>query len=68
MKADVKNHGTAATRTHLKGGTMHRAFEAYIRLKYGRRYSLEKDCEGIYVRETVRRMYEVWCDCKRKYH
>ncbi|WP_439040368.1 hypothetical protein ACSJLR_002799 [Serratia bockelmannii] len=43
---------------------MNKAFEPMVRLKYGSRYSLERDLEGYYAREIVRRMFEVWCHCK----
>lgn len=39
---------------------MNKQFEAMIRRMYGSRYSLERDMEGNYAREIVRRMYEVW--------
>lgn len=44
---------------------MNRAFECYMRLKYGNRYDLTRDVDGLYCREVVKRMFEVFCDCKR---
>ena len=46
------------------GYPVNKAFEAMVRLKYGSRYGLERDLEGYYAREIVRRMFEVWCHCK----
>lgn len=43
---------------------MNRAFECYVRLKYGNRYDLTRDQDGMYCREVVKRMFEVWCHCK----
>lgn len=43
---------------------MNKQFEAMIRRMYGSRYSLERDMEGNYAREIVRRMFEVWCAAK----
>lgn len=39
---------------------MNKQFEAMIRHMYGSRYSLDRDMEGNYAREIVRRMFEVW--------
>lgn len=43
---------------------MNKQFEATIRRMYGCRYSLERDMEGNYAHEIVRRMFEVWCAAK----
>lgn len=46
---------------------MSSAFESMVRLKYGRlgfQYRLDKDIEGYYVSEIVRRMWEVYRMCK----
>ena len=40
---------------------MQNAFESWIRRNYGNRYDLTKDTDGFYCRETVKRMFEVWC-------
>lgn len=39
-------------------------FETMVRNLHGDRYRFEQDQEGYYVREVVKRMYEVWCTCK----
>lgn len=43
---------------------MNRAFECYMRLKHGDRYDLTRDQDGMYCREVVKRMFEIWCHCK----
>ncbi|HDI3023781.1 TPA: hypothetical protein PL523_004345 [Cronobacter turicensis] len=43
---------------------MHKAFEVWIRKRYGNRYDLTRDGEGVYFREVVKRMFEVWCHCR----
>lgn len=43
---------------------MNKAFERYMRQRYGNRYDLTRDVEGFYCREIVKRMFEVWCHCK----
>lgn len=46
------------------GERMNKAFERYMRQRYGNRYDLTRDVEGFYCREIVKRMFEVWCHCK----
>ncbi|WP_199257297.1 hypothetical protein [Pantoea sp. BAV 3049] len=43
---------------------MNKAFETMVRMKYGDRYDLTRDMHGYYCREVVKRMFEVWCECK----
>lgn len=43
---------------------MNKAFECYMRLKHGDRYDLTRDQDGMYCREVVKRMFEIWCHCK----
>ncbi|MDE9545303.1 hypothetical protein [Xenorhabdus bovienii] len=43
---------------------MNHRFESMVRRLYGTRYSLERDIEGYYANETVKRMFEVWCEAK----
>lgn len=43
---------------------MNRGFECYMRLKHRDRYDLTRDVDGLYCREIVRRMFEIWCPCK----
>ena len=43
---------------------MNKSFEAMMRLKYGNKYDLTRDLDGYYAREIVRRMFEVYCECK----
>ncbi|MEK2481899.1 hypothetical protein AAAA28_01550 [Providencia stuartii] len=43
---------------------MNKKFEALMRRKYGNRYNLTRDIEGYYANETVKRMFEVWCEVK----
>lgn len=43
---------------------MNKQFEAMSRRMYGNRYSLERDMEGNYAREIVRRMFEVRLSAK----
>ncbi|WP_272928271.1 hypothetical protein [Escherichia albertii] len=43
---------------------MNKAFERYMRQRYGNRYDLTRDAYGFYCREVVKRMFEVWCSCK----
>lgn len=46
---------------------MSQSFEAMVRLKFshlGFQYRLDKDIEGCYVSEIVRRMWDVYRDCK----
>lgn len=40
---------------------MNKGFEFYMRRTHGDRYDLTRDMDGFYARETVRRMFEVWC-------
>ncbi|EEX2150080.1 hypothetical protein ABVX93_000952 [Escherichia coli] len=42
---------------------MNKAFELWIRQRYGSRYDLTRDVDGFYCREVVKRMFEVWCHC-----
>lgn len=43
---------------------MNKAFECYMRLKHGDRYDLTRDQDGMYCREVVKRMFEIWRHCK----
>ncbi|MCG3462727.1 hypothetical protein L7G72_12840 [Xenorhabdus bovienii] len=43
---------------------MNKRFESMVRRLYGDRYSLVRDIEGYYAHETVKRMFEVWCEAK----
>lgn len=43
---------------------MNKAFECYMRLKHGDRYDQTRDQDGMYCREVVKRMFEIWCHCK----
>lgn len=43
---------------------MHKAFEIWVRQRYGSHYDLTRDWHGYYCREIVRRMFEVWCHCR----
>lgn len=43
---------------------MNKAFEMMMRMNYGDRYDLTRDWDGYYCREVVKRMFEVWCECK----
>lgn len=43
---------------------MHKAFEIWVRHRYGRRYDLTRDQDGFYCREAVKRMFDVWCYCR----
>lgn len=43
---------------------IHNHFEAMVRRKYGDRYDLTRDTDGFYCRETVKRMFEVYCEVK----
>lgn len=45
---------------------MNKSFEAMMRLKYGNKYDLTRDWDGYYAREIVRRMFEVYCECKEQ--
>ena len=47
-----------------KGQKMNKAFELWIRKRYGNRYDLTRDVDGFYCREAVKRMFEVWCHCR----
>lgn len=46
------------------GEVIHKAFEIWVRQRYGNRYDLTRDIEGFYCREIVPCMYEVWCHCR----
>lgn len=39
---------------------INKAFESYMRVTHGFRYSLERDIDGNYAREVVKRMFEVY--------
>ena len=43
---------------------MNKAFEVWVRKRYGNRYDLTRDCDGFYCREVVKRMFDVWCHCR----
>lgn len=43
---------------------MNKSFEAWMRRQYGNRYDLTHNMHGYYCREIVKRMFEVWCECK----
>ncbi|EHU01673.1 hypothetical protein CKS_0108 [Pantoea stewartii subsp. stewartii DC283] len=43
---------------------MNKSFEMMMRRRYGRRYDLTRDQDGFYCREIVRRMLEVFCECR----
>ncbi|ELG8356561.1 hypothetical protein ROF51_002873 [Escherichia coli] len=43
---------------------MNKAFELWVRQRYGNRYDLTRDVDGFYCREIVKRMFEVWCHCR----
>ncbi|EFA7368191.1 hypothetical protein O2B32_002674 [Escherichia coli] len=46
---------------------MNKAFELWVRQRYGNRYDLTRDVDGFYCREIVKRMFEVvplpWAEC-----
>nr|WP_281732598.1 hypothetical protein [Franconibacter sp. IITDAS19] len=44
--------------------SIHKSFEWYMRLWHGDRYDLTRDTDGMYAREVVKRMFEVWCYCR----
>lgn len=44
---------------------MNKQFEWWMRVHYGDRYDLTRDCDGYYCREVVKRMFEVWISCKK---
>lgn len=54
----------ALTELQSGGGTMNTAFEIWVRMRYGNRYDLTRDIHGLYCREVVKRMFEVWCHCR----
>ena len=39
---------------------MNKAFERYMRQRYGNRYDLTRDTGGFYCREVVKLMFEEW--------
>lgn len=43
---------------------MNKAFEIWVRQRYGNRYDLTMDWQGYYCREIVRCMFETWCHCR----
>ncbi|QUP93224.1 hypothetical protein KFO54_13870 [Enterobacter hormaechei] len=43
---------------------MNQAFELWVRMRYGNRYDLTRDIQGLYCREVVKRIFEVWCHCR----
>ncbi|HGU6443532.1 TPA: hypothetical protein ACNABU_004243 [Citrobacter amalonaticus] len=43
---------------------MNKAFEIWVRQRYGNRYDLSRDQEGFYCREVVKRMFDVWRHCR----
>ncbi|ELN3539385.1 TPA: hypothetical protein PW931_003910 [Escherichia coli] len=43
---------------------MNKAFEIWVRQRYGNHYDLSMDQEGFYCREVVKRMFETWCHCR----
>lgn len=43
---------------------MNKAFELWVRQRYGNRYDLTWDRDCVYCREVVKRMLEVWCHCR----
>lgn len=44
---------------------MNKAFELWVRQRYGNRYDLTRDIiDGFYCREVVKRMFEVWSHCR----
>lgn len=44
--------------------SMNKHFEILMRKKYGNRYDLTRDVDGYYCREIVKRMFEIYCECK----
>ena len=46
---------------------MNKAFECWMRQRYGSRYDLTRDSHGYYCREVVKRMFEVWRYCRSLY-
>lgn len=46
---------------------MNKAFELWVRQRYGNRYDLTRDVDGFYCREIVKRMFEVWCHARGLY-
>ncbi|PFF94821.1 hypothetical protein [Escherichia albertii] len=46
---------------------MHKAFERWMRQRYGNRYNLTRDTDGYYCCEVVKRMFEVWRYCRSLY-
>ena len=43
---------------------MNESLEGFMRKKYGSRYDLSRDMDGLYAREIVRRMFEAFCYAK----
>ncbi|CTT26148.1 hypothetical protein K4B66_004658 [Escherichia coli] len=43
---------------------MNKAFELWVRQRYGNRYDLTRDVDVFYCREIVKRMFEVWYHCR----
>ena len=50
-----------ANKQKARGQNIHKAFERWMRQRYGNRYDLTRDTNGYYCREIVKRMFEVWC-------
>lgn len=44
---------------------MNKSFEMFMLTTYGKQYDLTRDQDGFYCREIVKRMFEVWCFCRR---
>ncbi|MGE4862457.1 hypothetical protein [Yersinia ruckeri] len=43
---------------------MSETFEQLVIKRHGNRYNLQKDRDGYYANQTVKRMYEFWCLAK----
>ncbi|WP_086126669.1 hypothetical protein [Salmonella enterica] len=43
---------------------MNKAFELWVRQRYGNRYDLTRVQDGVYCREVVKRMFETWYHCR----
>ena len=65
---DASKKGTprslCASVARCGGEVMHKAFEIWVRQRYGIRYDLTRDCDGFYCREVVKRMFDVWRHCR----
>ena len=66
-KDNNDSHSLQASRIWVKRIIMQSIFEHWMRQRYGKRYSLQRDCHGFYCCEVVKRMYDVWCFRNQKH-